>query len=196
MMPALRRHWPLIALWLFASIILIWLSRETILTRAGWDPDDQLRLVQLRDFLGGQGWFDTTQYRMNPPGGAPMHWSRLTELPLAAIIMLLSPVFGSAQAEMVAGTLVPLFYLGGVAFLLAQVAQKIGGRGVAIAACMLALIAPAMLIQLRPMRIDHHGAQIFCAALGFASLYWSDVRRAGLVRRWQSGCILALKARR
>jgi hypothetical protein len=177
----LANRLPFAALFVFASFILVWLSRDSILTRAGWDPDDQLRLVQLRDFLGGQGWFDTTQYRLNPPDGAPMHWSRLVELPLAAVNILTTPWLGTAQAEMVAGTLVPLLYLGGIAFLLAQIAGKIGGRSVAIAACMLALIAPAMLIQLRPMRIDHHGAQIFCAVLGFASLYWHNVRRAGLV---------------
>ncbi len=178
---AIRRQWPFVMLWLLASLLLVWLSRETILSRAGWDPDDQLRLVQLRDFLAGQSWFDTTQYRLNPPDGAPMHWSRLVELPLAAIILLLAPLVGQPQAEMLAATLVPLLCLGMVAFLLAQVAGRIGGRGVAIAACLLALIAPAMLIQLRPMRIDHHGWQIVCAVLGFATFYWNNPRHAGLV---------------
>ena len=177
----LRGQWPFIALWLLASALLVWLSWNTLLTRAGWDPDDQLRLVQLRDFLGGQNWFDTTQYRMNAPEGAPMHWSRLVELPLALVVMLATPLLGPERAEMAAGIIVPMFCLGGIAFLLAQVAGKIAGRPAAIAACLLALIAPAMLIQLRPMRIDHHGWQIFCAVLGFATLYWSNARKAGLV---------------
>ena len=176
----LRMQWPFIAMWLLASVLLVWLSRDTVSTRAGWDPDDQLRLVQLRDFLGGQSWFDTTQYRMNAPDGAPMHWSRLIELPLALVVMAATPVLGSERAEMAAGIIVPLVCLGGIAFLLAQVAAKIAGRPAAIAACLLALIAPAMLIQLRPMRIDHHGWQILCAVLGFATLYWTDARKAGL----------------
>ncbi len=180
-MIVLRRHWPFIAMWLLASALLVWLSWTTVLTRAGWDPDDRLRLVQLRDFLGGQSWFDTTQYRMNAPEGAPMHWSRLIELPLALVVLVAIPLLGAERAEMAAGIIVPLFCLGGVAFLLAQVAEKIAGRPAAIAACMLALIAPAMLIQLRPMRIDHHGWQIFCAVLGFATLYWVNARKAGLV---------------
>ena len=177
----LRRQWLLIAMWLLASMLLVWFSRDMIGDRAGWDPDDQLRLVQLRDFLGGQSWFDTTQYRMNAPEGAPMHWSRLVELPLALVVLLATPVLGAERAEMAAGIIVPLFCLGGISFLLAQVAGKIAGRPSAIAACLLTLIAPAMLIQLRPMRIDHHGWQIFCAVLGFASLYWSNVRKAGLI---------------
>ena len=181
MIRLLRRQWPFIALWLMASTLLVWLSWNTLLTRAGWDPDDQLRLVQLRDFLGGQSWFDTTQYRMNAPEGAPMHWSRLIELPLALVVLLATPLLGPERAEMSAGIIVPMFCLGGIAFLLAQVAGKIAGRPAAIAACLLALIAPAMLIQLRPMRIDHHGWQIFCAVLSFATLYWANARKAGLV---------------
>ena len=103
----LRTQWPFIAMWLLASVLLVWLSRDTVSTRAGWDPDDQLRLVQLRDFLGGQSWFDTTQYRMNAPDGAPMHWSRLIELPLALVVMAATPVLGSERAEMAAGIIVP-----------------------------------------------------------------------------------------
>jgi hypothetical protein len=182
MIRLLRRQWPFVMLWLLALALLVWLSWDTLVSRAGWDPDDQLRLVQLRDFLGGQSWFDTTQYRMNAPEGAPMHWSRLIELPLALVVLLATPLLGPARAEMAAGIIVPMFCLGGIAFLLAQVAGKIAGRPAAIAACLLALIAPAMLIQLRPMRIDHHGWQLFCAVLGFASLYWTNARNAGLVR--------------
>ncbi len=180
-MISLRREWPLLALWLFACAIFVALGWDRIVTRAGWDPDDQLRLVQLRDFLGGQSWFDTTQYRMNAPDGAPVHWSRLIELPLALIVVLATPLLGPERAEMAAGIIVPMACLGGVAFLLAHVAGKIAGRPAALATFLLAIIAPALLIQLRPMRIDHHGWQIFCAVLGFATLYWANVRKAGLV---------------
>ena len=64
---------PAILIGIAVSLFLIWSGWAQISTRSGWDPDDQLRLVQLRDFLGGQSWFDTTQYRMNAPQGAPMH---------------------------------------------------------------------------------------------------------------------------
>src|ERR1700694_2453450 len=43
--------------------------------------DDAMRLVQFRDLLAGQGWFDLTQYRLSPPDGAAMHWSRLIDPP-------------------------------------------------------------------------------------------------------------------
>jgi hypothetical protein len=180
-MIALRRHWPLLLLWLCVAAFLTYASWDRVVTRGGWDPDDQLRLVQLRDFLDGQSWFDTTQYRMNMPDGAPVHWSRLIELPLAIFVVLLTPLLGAARAEMVAGVAVPMLCLGGIAFLLVQIAERIGGRAAGIAAFLLTLMSPALLIQLRPMRIDHHGWQIFCAVLALATLFWADKRKGGLV---------------
>jgi hypothetical protein len=176
-----RYYGAMVLLWLLVSAMLIKLSSAHITSLSGWDPDDQLRLVQLRDFLGGQSWFDTTQYRLNPPFGGPMHWSRLIELPLALIVILLAPIIGTAHAEMVAGTVVPLCCLGGIAYMLSGIAERIGGRAAGISAFLLTLISPGLLIQLRPMRIDHHGWQIFCAALALTTLFWSNVRKAGLV---------------
>ena len=38
------------------------------------DPDDALRLVQLRDWLAGQGWYDMVQHRVDP---APVSYTHL-----------------------------------------------------------------------------------------------------------------------
>ena len=56
--------------------------------------DDAMRLVEVRDLIGGQGWFDLFQHRMDPPVGTSMHWSRLIDAPLAAMILLLKPLVG------------------------------------------------------------------------------------------------------
>src|SRR5579872_437599 len=61
--------------------------------------DDAMRLVEMRDLIGGQGWFDLFQHRMDPPGGLSMHWSRLIDAPLAALILLLKPLLGIRGAE-------------------------------------------------------------------------------------------------
>ena len=172
---------PVLLIWLAISAGLIWSSWTQITTLAGWDPDDQLRLVQLRDFLGGQSWFDNTQYRMNAPQGALMHWSRLTELPLALLVLIFSPFFGQAVAEMIAGTAVPLLLLGAIAYILAQVATRLANAEAGIVAALLTLITPVLLLQLRPMRIDHHGWQIFLAVLALWTMFWPDKRRGGLV---------------
>src|SRR5205807_2014261 len=73
-------------------LILIWLAVAATYALTGvgradlLSNDDAMRLVQIRDFLNGQAWFDLTQYRVNPPEGVPMHWSRLIDLPVAVLI--------------------------------------------------------------------------------------------------------------
>ena len=168
-------------LWLLVSAALIWSGWAQISTLSGWDPDDALRLVQLRDFLNGQSWFETTQYRMNPPDGAPMHWSRLIELPLALLIVLLRPIFGQPVAEMIAGIAVPLLLLGWIAYMLSRIATRIASREAGVAAALITLSSGALLLQLRPMRIDHHGWQLAMAVLSLSTMFWADVRKAGLV---------------
>lgn len=56
----------------------------------GIDSDDKLRFLQIRDYLRGQSWFDTDQYRMGlGAAGTDMHWSRLPDIP----IILLTHIF-------------------------------------------------------------------------------------------------------
>jgi hypothetical protein len=172
---------PLLILWLVMCAILIFSAHNIITTRAGWDPDDKLRLVQLRDFLAGQSWFDNTQYRLNPPDGGLMHWSRLIELPLALIVLITKPLFGQAVAEMIAGTAVPLIGLGLVAYMLSRIATRLGNAEAGTIAIILTLFSMPLLPQFQPMRIDHHGWQIVLAVLALWTMFWPDKKRGGIV---------------
>ena len=110
-----------------------------------------------------------------------MHWSRLIELPLAAITLLLTPMFGQTVAEIVASTAVPLLLFGTIITLLAGTAWRVGGERAAIAAAIITAMSVPLSVQLRPMRIDHHGWQIAMAVLALASLFHGHARKAGLV---------------
>lgn len=176
---ASARH-GVIAVWLLLSAGLLFAGWSNVVLRAGWDPDDQLRLVQLRDFLNGQSWYDNVQYRLNAPYGAPMHWSRLVELPLAAIIYVLRPMTGQPVAEMVAGSIVPLALFGCVIALLARIASKAGSPTAGVFAAIIAATSVPLVMQLQPMRIDHHGWQIFMAVAALASLFHADARKGGI----------------
>ncbi|MGB5075853.1 MAG: hypothetical protein WBO17_00025 [Sphingorhabdus sp.] len=180
-MPLLGRHWHILLIWLCVSAALIVQGWSEIVMHSGWDPDDQLRLVQLRDFIAGQSWFDTIQYRMNQPSGAPMHWSRMVELPLAFIVMSLRPLVGQSVAEMIATTAVPLLLLGWITIMLARIAERISSREAGVIAALITLSSAALLMQLRPMRIDHHGWQIAMAVLALSTIFWSDSRKAGSI---------------
>ena len=132
--------------------------------------DDAMRLVQVRDLIGGQGWFDLFQHRLDPPSGILMHWSRVIDAPLAAIILLLRPLIGTHGAEAAALFLWPLLLLAAALGLVAAIARQMSGRVISsqMTAVVLAVLTPA-LHHFRPGAIDHHNAQI-CLLLALVLL--------------------------
>ena len=179
-MSSRRAAWLAAGLWLFCCILLLMQGHK----QGGYafaDPDDSMRLVQVRDFLAGQGWFDVSQHRVNPPLGGPMHWSRLVDLPIAGLILLFRPLLGAALAERMACLIVPLLLLGGVWFALFRATRLLAGPVIALIATALLIGTFGVLIQLAPMRIDHHGWQIWMAALALCGALHPQVRRGGLL---------------
>ena len=156
-------------IWLFAAFAMILLSRDAISAWKMGDPDDQMRLLQVRDWVAGQSWWDITQYRMNAPHGGDMHWSRLVDVPLGLVIIMIRPWLGPAVAEQVAASVVPLLILAGFLFCYALAARSIFGALVAFIATGLVVTIVPLLMQMVPMRIDHHGWQI----LSFAAAIWA-----------------------
>jgi hypothetical protein len=100
---------------------------------------------------------------------------------LAAITLLLTPMFGQTVAEIAASTAVPVLLFGAIIMLLARTAWRVGGERAAIAAAIITAMSVPLSWQLVPMRIDHHGWQIAMAVLALASLFYGHVRKAGLV---------------
>lgn len=159
------------ALWLLACAILTAMAWRHVGPLEMWDPDDYLRLQQVRDWLGGQSFFDVAQYRIDPPGGVPMHWSRLVDLPLAAIVLLAKPLVGIDAAERLASVVVPLITLGGLLGAIALLTARLADRRTALLAAMLGTTAPLMLFHLLPLRIDHHGWQTMLGMAAIAAAF-------------------------
>ncbi len=180
-----ERHFSklIFAIWVFAALIVLFVSRDAISSWKMGDPDDQLRLLQVRDWIAGQSWWDVTQYRMNPPDGGPMHWSRLVDIPLAGMILLLTPILGAASAEHVTAAVVPLLTLGVAFFFYAAATRRLFGTTEALVACGLIITVIPVLSQLLPMRIDHHGWQLVCFFAALWALFDREVR-------WQSAVVL------
>ncbi len=124
-------------------------------------PDDAMRLVEVRDLINGQGWFDLWQYRLDPPG-VLMHWSRLIDLPLSLSILLLKPLIGMQGAEAVTLYLWPLLLFAVALMLVVAIARQMsdGIMTSQISSAVLALLAVPALVHFRPGAIDHHNAQI------------------------------------
>jgi len=122
--------------------------------------DDAMRLVEVRDLIGGQSWFDLFQHRMDPPG-LSMHWSRLIDAPLAASILLLKPLLGMHGAEAVTLYFWPALLFAVALALIAAIARQMSnGVNPVIAAVVLAVLSIPALVHFRPGAIDHHNAQI------------------------------------
>jgi hypothetical protein len=179
----LDRHWKwvLVAAWLLFCVYYLWQRWNAIHLFALGDTDDNLRMSQVRALLRGQDWFDLRQYRLSPPGGADVHWSRLVDLPIAGLILLLRPFVGGVSAEMTAVAVAPLLPLLLLLFSLALIVRRlIDPRAylLAFAALIYAGSAGGMFV---PLRIDHHGWQLAFLALGMAGIADPKTTRGGLI---------------
>ncbi|MPT47766.1 MAG: hypothetical protein E2598_04990 [Sphingobium sp.] len=181
----LRRGWnaPLMValLWLGLCAIMLVSHWPNIIALDFRDPDDAMRMVQVRDFLAGQSWFDVSQHRVNPPYGGPMHWSRLLDLPIAALILLFRPIVGMDIAERIAAALVPLLILGAICFTIYASARRLMSRPVAVLTVALLLSNITLLAQTTPLRIDHHDWQILMMAVMVYGLLHPSPLRGGLI---------------
>ena len=134
--------------------------------------DDAMRLVEVRDLIAGQGWFDLTQYRLDPPG-MPMHWSRVIDAPLAALILMLRPLVGMEGAEATTLVLWPTLLFGATLIAVAATAKRMSDGlnqdAVQLAAIVLAALSIPSLVHFRAGAIDHHNVQIVLL-LGFLYL--------------------------
>jgi hypothetical protein len=157
---AKRWFWMICAAWFLISAYFIYARWAQIYWFSLGDTDDNMRLMQVRAWLAGQGWYDLRQYRLNPPEGADIHWSRLVDLPLAAIITLLKPFIGGPKAEYVAIATAPMVpLLIAMTGLSVAVRRLIGPWAFVIATAVL-LFCQALLSMYMPTRIDHHGWQL------------------------------------
>ncbi len=167
--------------WLLASVIMIAVNWQGIVGLRLPDGDDALRLVQLRDLVAGQAWFDLHQYRIDPPQGVLMHWSRLVDLPLLLIYSVLAPLLGADLAERLTLVLVPLLTLGAALLLIGRLAWRLFGQSVVPYACIVLVLCSTVTAQLQPMRIDHHGWQIVCFLAALNGLAARDAHAGGNV---------------
>ncbi|MDP3898653.1 MAG: GtrA family protein, partial [Mesorhizobium sp.] len=133
------------------------------------DSDSLVRMVEVRDLIAGQGWFDLMQYRLGPEGGVLMHWSRLVDAPLAAIVLFVRGLTGSmAWGEIAAAVLWPSLLLGVGVFLLVRMARIAHGAAAALPALAVGGIGLMTIGIFQPAAIDHHNLQLVLT-LGMAA---------------------------
>ena len=152
----------------------------------GTDNDDVMRLIQIRDLLAGQSWYDHSQYRMGGAGGTPMHWSRVIDAPVAALMWVFGLLLPQALAEKIAISIWPI--ITGLGLIIGvRLLQKDETRDdlkpfILLFGLLLVGLMLVTFYMFAPGRIDHHNVQLVAIALAFIGL--SDpaysARRFGL----------------
>ncbi|TGQ13809.1 MAG: GtrA family protein [Mesorhizobium sp.] len=160
----------------------------------GADNDSMLRLVEVRDLLAGQGWFDLHQYRMGLTGGFVMHWSRLVDTPIALIIFTFQALGAStAAAEKAAQIIWPLSLYGLTIFVILRASRRLAGTDVAMPALVLSTAALFFIGIFHPGTLDHHNVQLLLTAASLWLMTEAPFRRsAALLSGLCAGLTLAV----
>ncbi|MFM9852964.1 MAG: AcrB/AcrD/AcrF family protein [Sphingomonadaceae bacterium] len=179
---ASSRRWRLavVLIWLLWCAWYLYQRKAGIYWLALGDTDDNLRLLQVRSWLGGQGWYDLRQYKLDPPEGANIHWSRLVDLPLAALMLIGRLFLTALDAEKLAVAVAPLLPLLVVLGTVAITARRLIGAQAALAAVLITLLCQPTMAMFMPLRIDHHGWQLACLSIVVAGLVDPRPRRGGI----------------
>src|SRR4051812_20301252 len=171
----IERHWKLV-------VVLVWLVLSAWFIGQRWadihwfrlgDTDDNMRMMQVRGLLQGQGWYDLAQHRL---AGSNIHWSRLVDLPIAGLKLLFTPIFGGRTAEQIAAAVAPMLPMLVAMAALAIVVRRLVAPIAYPLAIALVACAGSTTGMWEPLRIDHHGWQLAALAWSMASL--TDPRRA------------------
>lgn len=184
-----------------ALVTLVWVLTAAyfIYVRWGWihwftlpDTDDNMRMSQVRALMAGQGWYDLRQYKLNPPYGFNMHWSRLVDLPIVGLEMIARPFVGAKTAEYFAAAVAPILPLWVAMIAMSLTVRRMIAPMAFVVAVALMLCCGGTLTMFMPMRIDHHGWQLAFLVLTVAGLADPDPRRGGIVMGLASAASLII----
>jgi hypothetical protein len=163
------------------------------LAAANGDNDSLLRLVEIRDLIGGQGWFDLHQYRMGPAGGFVMHWSRLVDAAIAAVVLAVTALTGKpATGETFAlfAWTTPLM-AAALAFLL-RIARTVGDDWAVMPAFIICAAALHFSGVFAPGDIDHHNVQLTLCLAAITALIVGRSYAAGIAAGAACALMLAV----
>ena len=136
----------------------------------GPDSDDIMRYMQIHDLLHGQSWFNTDQLRMGlSAAGTDMHWSRLGDVPILALMHIFDIILPASMALDLAIFIWPP--LCGILFfaIMIKAASQApfdgDSRILRNFAIMLLLVFVVINHRFKSGALDHHNLQFLCMAV-------------------------------
>jgi hypothetical protein len=171
-------RWWTALFWLCASGVFIYQNWARIRGFGLGDTDDNMRMMQVRGLLEGQGWYDLAQHRM---AGSNIHWSRLVDLPIAGLKLVFTPFFGGKTAETIAVTVAPLLPMLVAMQAVALTTRRLVSPYAYLLAIVFLACSGSVVGMWQPLRIDHHGWQLAFLAWTVAALTDPKPLRAGII---------------
>lgn len=145
------------------------------------DPDDATRLIQVRELMASGHWFDTTTMKFGGDAGMLSHWSRLVDLPIAALIAGFNLFLPIDDAERLTHAAWPLLTLAFLTWVMFKTTAKVGGDMVGRLTLLFVALAPLAWYQFVVGRIDHHNVMI-AAIVSATLLMWAYPQRTAAWR--------------
>jgi hypothetical protein len=137
------------------------------------DNDSVMRLLAIQNWLGGQGWFDMIEYRLVPPEGVLMHWSRYIDALIGGLMVLLSWLMPFEMAQTAALVIWPTLLAVILVCVIGIGTRRLIGSEAACFAMLCAIVWPFTSdFYFLPGLIDHHNVQILMIALITFAIVW------------------------
>jgi hypothetical protein len=171
-----------LALLVAAAVVLVHAAKGfPLIYGENADNDSLMRMVEVRDWLSGQGWYDLHQYRMGPEGGFLMHWSRFVDAPIAALLLLARALTGGMEsAETVVEIVYPALLMAATLFLLLRFVRRLGNDEALLPATFIGALALYQLPLFQSAALDHHNVQLLLVLMTIFFLLDAP-------RRWKAG---------
>ena len=159
----------------------------------GKDNDDVMRLIQIRDLMSGQNWFDLHQYRMGTEGGTLMHWSRIVDFPIISLILFFDLFFSREVAENLAMLIWPALCAGALFWALSlgirQLRSYTDWRPALVIMTLILMVWYYYSPRFKAGALDHHNLQLVVVAMATSCLLSPITQRAPF---FLAGIFLAL----
>ncbi|MHA6686221.1 hypothetical protein [Mesorhizobium sp. A556] len=154
----------------YLGLALYMIFRHVLGLAMANDPDDLLKLHEIRTFIATGNVFDRTLPGILQPEPYVTHWPWIVDLPYALVAWLVMPFVGNETALSVATFTVPLLLLAPALYFYNRLAVASGFTRTVIALPLAVFCALQSFFEFAPGRIDYHNLEvlIFFAALALA----------------------------
>lgn len=168
--------------WIYCALIIVKAAFVAQLVMGGTlvGNDDYMRITQVSDLIEGQAWFDTYQDRFITDEGGDIHWSRVPDVGITAVYMLVRPLMGHEQGLQFAALAWPTFLFCGLILVLVSLLKRMGAGAAGIIFALVVILNSYGGDQFQAGRVDHHGLNILLALAALRLLLAAPLWTAAL----------------